>query len=232
MNESGYTHDIWGNINNVIVNCRHCSRLVSWREEVARTKRRAFKECNYWGKPVPGFGDIDASVLVVGLAPGAHGANRTGRMFTGDSSGEFLYSALYRAGFANKPESVKRGDGLSLTDMYISAVCRCVPPKNKPTREEIDNCLIYLKEEIQLLGQLSVIVALGRIAFESLIRIYREWGHDLASMDFIHGAPYEMGKNLPNLVVSYHPSQQNTQTGRLTQSMFDSIWKLVKTTSK
>jgi uracil-DNA glycosylase len=228
MNASEFTEDNWNKLNSAIVNCRQCPRLVAWREEVAINKRRAYMDWEYWGNPVPGFGDTNASVLVVGLAPGAHGANRTGRMFTGDSSGNFLYSALYEAGFANRPISIQRDDGLTLKDMYISAVCRCVPPNNKPTRHEITNCLSYLKEELQLLDRLSVIVVLGRIAFESILRVYREWGYNVAPVDFVHGAQYRLGDNLPRLVVSYHPSRQNTQTGRLTKSMFNRIWELVK----
>jgi uracil-DNA glycosylase family 4 len=228
MNDPILTFRDLHTLNNAIVDCRRCPRLVTWREEVAMNKRRAYIDWEYWGKPVTGFGDINASILVVGLAPGAHGANRTGRMFTGDSSGDFLFSALYAAGFANQPQSSQRCDGLELKDMYISAVCRCVPPKNKPTNEEITNCLDYLKHEIKLLDQLAVIVVLGRIAFTNILRVYQEWGYQFAPMDFVHGAQYELGKNLPKLVVSYHPSRQNTQTGRLTSSMFDQIWESVR----
>lgn len=229
MNNLKFTPEDWFTLNTDIVNCRQCPRLVSWREEVAKNKRRAYKDWDYWGKPVPGFGDIEARVLVVGLAPGAHGANRTGRMFTGDSSGEFLYSALFKAGYVNQPVSTQIDDGLVLHNMYISAVCRCVPPKNKPLGEEITTCLSFLRREIQLLDRLSVIVALGRIAFSSILRIYREWDNDIAPAVFVHGAHYDLGKYLPWLVVSYHPSQQNTRTGRLTQPMFDHVWDLVRT---
>lgn len=217
----------WEALNQTIVACRKCPRLVAWREEVARTKRRAYLNENYWGKPVPGFGDHQASVLVVGLAPGAHGANRTGRMFTGDSSGDFLYHALHAAGFASQPFS-RRDDSLELYDLYISAVCRCVPPDNKPARNEIINCLPYLAQEIDLLEGLRVIVALGRIAFEGVLRVYRQRGLELPAMNFAHGALFSLGVEQPALVVSYHPSRQNTQTGRLTSEMFTRIWETVR----
>jgi uracil-DNA glycosylase family 4 len=230
MNASIIDEQDWKTLNDRIINCRLCPRLVAWREEVAIKKRRAYWDWEYWGKPVPGFGDTHARVLIVGLAPGAHGSNRTGRMFTGDSSGDFLYSALYRAGFANQPNTVHRGDGLELKNIFISAVCRCAPPDNKPNGDEITNCLIYLKQEIQLLDRLRVIVVLGRIAFDNILRVYREMGYDLDRQNFAHGVKYELGGNLPRLIVSYHPSRQNTQTGRLTQSMFDQIWEMARTT--
>lgn len=207
-------------LNTEIISCRKCARLVEWREQVAQTKRKAYRDHDYWGKPVPGFGDPKARVFVVGLAPGAHGSNRTGRQFTGDASGNFLYPALYRAGFANQPESTARNDGLVLTDMYIAAVCRCAPPDNKPLPEEISNCQPYLEHELQLI-QPRVIVALGRIAFESVLRI-----HSVRSSDMIFG--HGISAQLPNgiwLICSYHPSQQNTQTGKLTTEMFDNIWQ-------
>ena len=206
-----------------VVACRKCPRLVAWREEVARTKRKAYMDWEYWGKPVPGFGDPDARVLVVGLAPGAHGSNRTGRNFTGDASGKFLYPALYRAGFANRPEATSRDDGLELTDMYITASGRCAPPKNRPTTEELDNCQPFLEREIELL-QPKVIVVLGRIAFERILRIYSE---SKADKKFAHGAVFRLDAG-PWLVCSYHPSQQNTLTGKLTVEMFDEMWKQVK----
>ena len=215
----------WVGLETEIIACRKCPRLVAWREQVARTKRRAYRDWDYWGKPVPGFGDPDARVLVVGLAPGAHGANRTGRMFTGDGSGEFLYAALYRAGFANQPQATHREDGLTLRDMFITAVCRCVPPQNKPTAEELANCLPYLQRELDLLPHLRVIVALGRIAFDWTLRAYRQRGYDLPRLAFAHGAVYSLGSGLPWLIASYHPSRQNTQTGRLTPEMFDAIWQ-------
>jgi uracil-DNA glycosylase len=206
-----------------VISCRKCLRLVDWREEVARTKRKAYKDWDYWGKPVPGFGDPRARVLVVGLAPGAHGSNRTGRNFTGDASGNFLYPALYRAGFANQPVSTSREDGLQLNDMYITASARCAPPQNKPTSEEIDNCQPFLEREIALLSP-KVIVALGRIAFENILRIYSE---PKSGKKFGHGAQFRLEAG-PWLVCSYHPSQQNTLTGKLTVEMFDAMWTQVK----
>jgi len=206
-----------------IISCRKCPRLVAWREEVARTKRKAYLDWDYWGKPVPGFGDPRARVLVVGLAPGAHGSNRTGRNFTGDGSGNFLYPALYRAGYANQPDSTSRGDGLTLTDVYITASGRCAPPGNKPTTEELNNCQPFLEREIELL-QPKVIVALGRIAFERILRIYSEPKSD---KKFAHGAAFRLQAG-PWLICSYHPSQQNTLTGKLTVEMFDAMWAQVK----
>ncbi len=206
-----------------VIACRRCPRLVAWREEVARTKRKAFMDWEYWGKPVPGFGDPQARVLVVGLAPAAHGSNRTGRNFTGDGSGGFLYSALYRAGFANQPESNARGDGLKLTDMYITASARCAPPANKPTTEELNNCQPFLEREIEIL-QPKVIVALGRIAFDRIMRLYSE---PKAGKKFAHGAVFRLDAG-PWLVSSYHPSQQNTLTGKLTVEMFDAMWAQVR----
>jgi uracil-DNA glycosylase family 4 len=204
-------------------------------------KRRAYRDEEYWGRPVPGFGDRNGRVLVVGLAPGAHGANRTGRMFTGDSSGDFLYAALYRAGFANQPTSRHRGDGLALHDLFISAACRCAPPDNKPTADELAACSAYLQREIGLLERLRVVVALGRIAFDAVLRAYATQtpafsepvladgpGKMGVSPQFAHGAVYTLGDDQPTLVASYHPSRQNTQTGRLTQAMFDNVWATVK----
>jgi uracil-DNA glycosylase family 4 len=206
-----------------VIACRKCPRLVAWREEVARTKRKAYMDWEYWGKPVPGFGDPEARVLVVGLAPGAHGSNRTGRNFTGDGSGNFFYPALFRAGFANQPDSTHRGDGLKLVDMYVTASARCVPPGNKPTPEEMDNCQPYLEREIQILHP-KVIVALGRIAFERILRVYSE---PKLGKQFAHGAVFRLGAG-PWLICSYHPSQQNTLTGKLTTEMFDTIWAQAK----
>jgi len=210
---------------NEIIKCRKCSRLVAWREEVALKKRRAYLDWEYWGKPVPGFGDKHARVLVVGLAPGAHGSNRTGRMFTGDASGEFLYNALHRAGFANQSTASHREDGLTLHNIYITAVCRCVPPDNKPLPEEISHCLPYLEAEISLLTEINGIVALGKIAFEQVIRLYNSGIKPRSGFIFKHGARYELGDGDPWVLVSYHPSRQNTQTGRLTMEMFDEIWE-------
>jgi uracil-DNA glycosylase family 4 len=206
-----------------IIQCRKCARLVAWREEVARVKRRAYRDQEYWGKPVTGFGDPDARILVVGLAPGAHGSNRTGRNFTGDASGGFLYPALHRAGFANQPLAISRDDGLMLKDLYLAASARCAPPENKPTLEEMNNCQPYLEREMEIL-QPKVIVCLGRIAFERVLRI-----HSIRNpaWKFGHGAHFQMD-NGTWLLCSYHPSQQNTQTGRLTVQMFDEIWEKAK----
>ena len=215
----------WTVLESAITSCRLCPRLVAWREEVARVKRRAYRDDDYWGKPVPGFGDPDARVLIVGLAPGAHGANRTGRMFTGDSSGDFLYAALHRAGFASQPASRGRDDGLTLTDAYISAACRCAPPDNKPALDELAACRPFLEQEIALLEDMRVVVALGRIAFDAILRVYAS---DLPKPIFAHGATSSLGPDLPNLVASYHPSRQNTQTGRLTAEMFDAVWFRVR----
>jgi len=218
----------WEALNRAVIGCRKCPRLVAWREQVARQRRRAYREWAYWGQPVPGFGDRQARVFVVGLAPGAHGANRTGRMFTGDSSGDFLYRGLHQSGFANQSQATNREDGLALNDLFISAVCRCAPPQNRPTAAEIANCIPYLESEIRLIARIEVIVALGRLAFEQILRLYRRWGHPIPRLKFAHGAQYQLGEGLPALVVSYHPSRQNTQTGRLTEEMFAHIWRQVR----
>jgi uracil-DNA glycosylase family 4 len=210
-------------LNRGLVACRDCLRLVDWREQVAREKRRAYRDWDYWGKPVPGFGDPQARVMVVGLAPGAHGSNRTGRMFTGDASGDFLYPALYRAGFASQPDSFFSTDGLTLHGLYITAVGRCAPPGNKPTPAELDNCQPYLQRELELIRP-KVLVALGRIAFERLLRIYSIPAN---SLTFAHGALHSLDTDRW-LLCSYHPSRQNTQTGRLTVEMFDTIWSKVR----
>jgi uracil-DNA glycosylase family 4 len=217
--------DLWEQLNREIIGCRRCPRLVEWREKVARERRRAFADWEYWGKPVPGFGDTQARVLIVGLAPGAHGSNRTGRMFTGDSSGDFLFRALYEAGFASHPTANHRGDGLKLEDVFITAVCRCAPPDNRPLTEEILNCQPYLVQELRLLSQLEGVVALGRIAFERVQKILRP---ENPLLPFRHGAFYKPADHLPWLLASYHPSRQNTQTGRLTPAMFAGIWQRVR----
>ncbi len=216
----------WKTHEQELIACRKCPRLVAWREQIAIEKRAAFRDWDYWGKPVPGFGDQHARIMVVGLAPGAHGSNRTGRMFTGDASGDFLYPALFRAGFCSQPAAEERGDGLQLNDIYITAVGRCAPPQNKPTGEEIANCLPYLVQEIELLENLQGFVALGSIAFTNLLRIYQShFGYAFQEKPkFAHGAFYRVS-GLPWLLASYHPSRQNTQTGRLTEAMFDEIWK-------
>ena len=214
-----------------IISCRRCPRLVAWRENIAKTKRKAFAEWEYWGKPVPGFGDIKGRILILGLAPGAHGSNRTGRMFTGDASGDFLFPALFKAGFASQPEAHSINDGLDLKGVYISAVCRCAPPDNKPTNEEISFCQSYLMNEIELMKNLSGIVALGKIAFDSAIKLILRQSDKIPTKKpkFGHGELYFCDSiNCPWLLTSYHPSRQNTQTGRLTQPMFQMIWDTVK----
>jgi uracil-DNA glycosylase len=211
-------------LNEKIIECNACPRLVRYREEIARTKRRAYREQVYWGRPVPGFGDPKAELLIIGLAPGAHGANRTGRMFTGDRSGDFLYPQLYHAEFASQPTSVSREDGLSLKNAYISAVARCAPPDNKPTPDEIRNCAHYLKTELDLLRP-RAILALGQIAWTQYLRILARDGRiaRVSAYKFSHGASYTLPTGLPRLFGSFHPSQQNTQTGKLTPAMFAGV---------
>lgn len=209
-----------------IVACRRCPRLVEWRERAAREKRAAFRDEEYWGRPVPGFGDPDPWLLVVGLAPAAHGANRTGRMFTGDRSGDWLYAALHRAGLANRPESRARDDGLRLEGAFITASVRCAPPGNRPTAAERDRCRPFLERELDLLENVHVIVALGGFAWTNLLRILSDRGAAIPRPrpKFGHGAELDLGDGC-HLLASYHPSQQNTFTGTLTERMFDDIWK-------
>ena len=206
-----------------VVACRKCRRLVAWREQVAAEKRAAFKDWEYWAKPVPGFGDPQAELLVVGLAPAAHGGNRTGRIFTGDRSGDWLYRALYRAGYANQPHSTDRDDGLRLTGAYITASVRCAPPGNRPTPEERDHCLPYLQHELQLLTKILVIVALGSFAYASVARL----SGLRPRPRFAHGAQARLADGRM-LLCSYHPSQQNTFTGKLTEPMFDEVFQRAK----
>jgi len=206
-----------------VINCRLCPRLVAWREEVARTKRAAFADEDYWGRPLPGFGDPKAHVLVVGLAPAAHGGNRTGRIFTGDRSGDWLFRAMYHAGFANQSESVHLHDGLRLKDAYVAAAVRCAPPANKPTPQERDNCLPYLARELQLLKQTRIIVCLGSFAWDAVLRTGRMLGYVLSRKPrFGHASEADLGPYV--LLGSYHPSQQNTFTGRLTEEMLDAVF--------
>ncbi len=212
-----------------VVGCRKCPRLVRYREQVAQTRRRAFRDEDYWGKPSPGFGDPAARLLIVGLAPAAHGGNRTGRMFTGDRSGDFLYDCLYRAGFANQPQSVNREDGLRLADLFITAVCRCAPPANKPLPSEIENCRPYLAGEFDVIHPRAVL-ALGSIALRGYLAMLRERGliESFAPYPFGHGAAYELPGDLPRLFAAYHPSQQNTFTGRLTKPMFLAVLRHIR----
>ncbi len=211
-----------------VVTCRRCPRLVAHRERVAQEKRRAYRAWEYWGRPLPGFGDPAARLVVVGLAPAAHGGNRTGRIFTGDRSGDWLYAALYRFGFASQPTSTHRSDGLRLHDAWVTAAVRCAPPDNKPTREEFRNCQPFLEHEFQLLRRARVILALGRVAFDACLSVRRASGHPLPRPrpQFAHAAVCDLGGI--TLIGSYHPSQRNTQTGMLTQPMFDRVFALAR----
>lgn len=236
-----------GQLSARIIACRRCERLVTWREEVARTRRAAFRGQTYWGRPVPGFGDPEAWLLVVGLAPAAHGANRTGRMFTGDRSGDWLYRALCRAGLANQPTSTSRDDGLRLRGAWVTAAVRCAPPGNRPHPSERDNCREFLEAELDLLGRLRVIVTLGGFAYAQVLRVLGDRGLELprprppfghgreVAVDcgvdrvgpdpdrLVHG-PDRLASGL-QVLASYHPSQQNTFTGKLTEPMFDRVWE-------
>ncbi len=207
--------------------CRRCPRLAEHRETVAETKRRAYQDEDYWGKPVPGFGDADARIFLLGLAPGAHGSNRTGRMFTGDASGDFLFPALCRAGLSNQPESEHRGDGLELYDVWISAAARCVPPGNRPTRQEIANCRGWLEHDLSQLPHLKLVLALGQIAHDSYLELLKSRAHPVVKnrYPFAHGSLHtfdDLDGALP-LLDAYHVSFQNTNTGKLTPNMFDEV---------
>ena len=222
--------DALADIERDVVACRACPRLVAWREDVAREKVKRHRDCDYWARPVPGFGDPQARVMIVGLAPGAHGSNRTGRMFTGDASGSFLYPALHRAGFASQPDARDRGDGLTLTDLYITAAARCAPPDNKPSNDELARCRPFLVREWKALKQLRVVLCLGRVAHDAVLAIMREGGVASATasrLPFAHGAVHRT-EGWPAIVDSYHVSQQNTATGRLTAAMFDDVLERAK----
>ncbi|HZU22886.1 MAG TPA: uracil-DNA glycosylase [Terriglobales bacterium] len=216
-------------LNNEVVECQRCARLVEHCRQVAREKRRAYRDQEYWGKPVPGFGDANARVLILGLAPGAHGSNRTGRPFTGDGSGNFMYPVLHRAGFASQPTATHVGDGLELRDLYITAAVRCAPPQNKPTPQEIRNCSAFLDREIAGLQNVKVAVALGKIGFDAYLDYLKRRGllQTKAAFVFRHGAHYQMPDGRI-LLGSYHPSLQNTNTGKLTEQMFLEIFKKAK----
>jgi uracil-DNA glycosylase family 4 len=213
-------------LNREIVACVRCPRLVAYREQIAREKRRAYRDHEYWGKPVPSFGDPEARVLVMGLAPGAHGSNRTGRPFTGDASGKFMFPVLYETGFANQPNATDRNDGLILKDLYITAAVRCAPPDNKPTPQELTNCSHFLDREMTGLENVKVVVALGKFGFDAYLNYVKRRGLLASKKAYIfkHGASYRLpdGKVL---LASYHPSNQNTQTGKLTRTMFVKIFK-------
>jgi len=213
-----------------VINCRKCPRLVEYREKVAKEKRRAYREWTYWGKPIPGFGDPNTQLFILGLAPAAHGGNRTGRAFTGDRSGDFLYAALYEAGFANQPTSVHRDDGLQLKNAFIAATVRCAPPANKPLPSEILNCRGYLERELALLKP-KVVLALGKIAWDAYLDILKIDGVIASRAKFLfgHGAEAQPPGGGPRLVGVYHPSQQNTQTGRVTADMYTRVLRRVRT---
>jgi uracil-DNA glycosylase family 4 len=217
-------------LQNEIVRCRRCPRLREHCAHVAEIKRRAYRDQTYWGKPVPAFGDPAARILILGLAPAAHGANRTGRMFTGDRSGDWLYRALHQTGLASQPTSVSRDDGQQLRGVYVTASARCAPPDNKPTPEEIRNCRTYLERELELLGDLKVVVALGKIAFDNYLDLLKAHGRipSRSGFRFGHNRQFHTGAELPILLSSYHPSQQNTSTGKLTEKMLLDVFRAAK----
>jgi len=214
-------------LQNEIVNCTRCPRLRQYCLEIAAVKRRAYRDWEYWGRPVPAFGDPQARVLILGLAPGAHGSNRTGRMFTGDGSGQMLYRVLYKTGFASQAESVSRDDGMLLHGAYITAAARCAPPGNKPTPAELRNCRPFFERELELLDHLKVVVALGKIAFDTYLDILKSRGviASRAAFVFGHDREFDLGPGQPRLISSYHPSQQNTSTGKLTEKMLVSVFR-------
>jgi len=214
-------------LQNIVIGCHKCPRLVDYLKEVSNHKPRRYRDWDYWSKPLPSFGDPDARVLIVGLAPAAQGGNRTGRMFTGDRSGEWLFNALYQFGFANQPNSFRRDDGFKLHDVYITATIRCAPPKNKPLPEEIENCRPYFLKELDLLKNIKIFIPLGQIAFTQTLRILRQKKLGIPPLSFGHGKVYPLS-NGQTIVTTYHPSQQNTQTGKLTRPMFHQVFKLVK----
>ena len=219
------------NLQRIVVKCRKCPRLVAYLKEYPKHKPKRFRDWDYWSKPLPSFGDAEARILIVGLAPAVNGGNRTGRMFTGDRSGEWLFNALYKFGFANQPSSLRRDDRFKLSDCYITATIRCAPPKNKPLPEEIENCRPYFLSELDLLENVQVIVPLGQIAFAQTLRSLRLKGIEIPSMAFGHGKIFSLrtpNSSLRTLITTYHPSQQNTQTGKLTRPMFHQIFKMVR----
>ncbi len=215
------------NLQKVVVHCRKCPRLVAYLKEVSRHKPKRFRDWDYWSKPLPSFGDPKARVLIVGLAPAANGGNRTGRMFTGDRSGEWLFGTLHRFGFANRPNSSRLDDGFALKGCYITATIRCAPPKNKPLPEEIENCRPYFLRELDLLRNVNVLVSLGQIAFVQTLKVLRRRGLDIPPLKFGHGRVYLL-PNGQTLITTYHPSQQNTQTGKLTKPMFERIFEMAR----
>ncbi len=226
MNKRSYKGDLVNSLGKVqqrIVKCEACTRLVEFRERIAIEKRASFADWDYWGAPVPSTGDPIAEVLIVGLAPGAHGANRTGRMFTGDPSASFLTSALFRAGFTSSPRSDFKGDGLELKNIFITSALRCVPPNDRATMEEQNNCRHFLTEELKLLKHVKAILALGKVAFENLTKAISAISGQTLRIKFGHGCVFDLGENMPRLFCSYHPSPRNTNTGRLTANKMDSV---------
>jgi uracil-DNA glycosylase family 4 len=221
-------------LRNDVVNCHRCPRLNEHCAAIARTKRRAYREWEYWGKPVPAFGDPQARVLILGLAPGAHGSNRTGRMFTGDGSGDILYRVLHRTGFASQPLSKSRDDGMLLVDAYITAAAHCAPPGNKPAPEEIRNCRPFLERELELLSNLKVVVALGKIAFDTYLDVLKARGVIASRAGFVfgHKRHFRTAPGQPLLISSYHPSQQNTSTGKLTEQMLVEVFRAARTAAR
>jgi len=211
----------------IVIQCRRCPRLVSYLEEVVSLKPRRYRDWEYWTKPLPSFGDPDARLLIIGLAPAANGGNRTGRMFTGDRSGEWLFGTLHKFGFANQPNSSSRDDGFALRDCYITATVRCAPPRNMPLPDEIENCRPYFLQELDLLKSVRIIVPLGQIAFAQTLKSLRQKGRDIPPLIFGHGKGYPLA-NGQTIIPTYHPSQQNTQTGKLTQPMFHRVFKMIR----
>lgn len=210
----------------IVVQCQRCPRLVAYLEDIPKHKPKRYRDWDYWSKPLPSFGDLGARLLIVGLAPAAHGGNRTGRMFTGDRSGEWLFGTLYKSNFANQPNSWQRNDNFALSNCYITATIRCAPPKNKPLPEEIENCRSYFLQELELLRNVKVIVPLGQIAFTQTLKSLRQKGLEIFPLSFGHGRIYPL-PNGQTLITTYHPSQQNTQTGKLTKPMFEQIFKMI-----
>lgn len=216
-------------LNEEVVNCTRCPRLVAYREQVGRERRRAYRDCEYWARPVPGFGDPHARVLVLGLAPGAHGSNRTGRPFTGDASGKFMYPILHMIGFASQPNAEHRDDGLKLVGCYITAAVRCAPPGNKPLPSELANCAPFLDRELRILKSVKVVVALGKIGFDAYLNYLKRNGilRSKAGYTFAHAARYSVPNGV-TLLASYHPSNQNTATGKLSAAMFEAVFREAK----
>jgi len=221
-------------LQNQIVNCDRCPRLRKYCLEIAALKRRAYRDWEYWGRPVPAFGDSQARVLILGLAPGAHGSNRTGRMFTGDGSGQMLYRVLHKTGFASQAESKSRDDGMTLAGVYITAAARCAPPGNKPTPAELRNCRPFFEQELDLLSQVRVVVALGKIAFDTYLGILKSRGVIASRAPFVfgHDRQFDIGPHQPRLISSYHPSQQNTSTGKLTEKMLVDVFRRARRLSE